>query len=150
MLSFFTEEKCAFKALEIFAQFAENVSYADAFCPNLSSAPLSSVEFGWWEAPLKPGLTDDHVTVQECRDWLTRDTRASLRGSLEIANFECCRVNLESLSEAYSSSDENIESQKSDVVKREQCEFNMLAKHLPPCDSDAVLRLDAVSPAQRR
>ncbi|KAJ7362072.1 ATPase AAA domain-containing protein 5 [Desmophyllum pertusum] len=88
------EERCCTKALEIFEQFAENMSFTDAFCPSLSvsGTQSTSAEFGWWGAPLKPGLTDEHVTVQECSDWLARDTRASLRGALEVANLENCRV----------------------------------------------------------
>ena len=39
---------------EIFAQCAENMSFADAYCPNLSNTQSNSARFGWWGAHLKP------------------------------------------------------------------------------------------------
>ena len=150
-----TEDKCSIKALEIFAQFAENVSYADAFCPNLSSAESNSPQFAWWGASLKPGLTDKHVTVKETSDWLAGDTRASIRGALEVANLESCRMKVKSLSEdmteiGYSSRSENTEDQNSALVESKLCNFEMLTEHLPPLDCNSVLRLNEASQPQKR
>lgn len=150
---YFTEEKCAMKALDIFAQFAENMSFAEAFCPNLSSTQCNSAQFGWWEAQIKPGLTDDHVTVQEYSDWLACETRASIRGALEVVNLESCRVKVKSLSEdlteiGYSSQIENPGDQIPPVEESELCKI--LTEYLPQCDSSTVLHLDAVSQTQKR
>ena len=151
----FTEEKCTFKALEIFEQFAENMSYADAFCPNLCSSQPNAAQFGWWGAPIKPGLTDEHVSVQESSDWLVRDTRASIRGAMEVANLESCRAKVKSLSEdmdiiGFSSQNEIPHDPISDVIESEVHNFKMLTDSLPSRDSNTVLRLDTVSQAQKR
>jgi len=147
------EERCCTKALEIFAQFAENMSFSDAFCPSLSvsNTQSTSAEYGWWHATLKPGLTDEHVTVQEWSDWLARDTRASLRGALEMANLESCRVKVNSLVEDLkhlenSTQDENT----STSLECELCDFKFLSEDLPPCDSNAVLRFDEITRTQKR
>ena len=131
------------------------MSYADAFCPSLSSSQPNADQFDWWGASIKPGLTDEHVTVQESSDWLVRDTRASIRGAIEVANLESCRAQVKSLSEdmekmGCSNQNENPDDQTCDVVQGELHNFKMLAESLPPPDSNTVLRLDTVNQAQRR
>ena len=129
------------------------MSFSDAFCPSLSVSKTqsTSAEFGWWEATLKPGLRDEHVTIQECSDWLARDTRASLRGALEVANVESCRVKVNSLVEDLkqienSTQDENT----STALESEQYDFKFLSEDLPLRDSNAVVRFDAFTQTQRR
>lgn len=133
------------------------MSFTDAFCPSLSVSDTqsTSAEFGWWGAPLKPGLTDEHVTVQECSDWLARDTRASLRGALEVANLENCRVQLNYLAEELreiknSTQGESTEELPSAVMESELCNFTLLSEDLPLRDSSTVLRLDAATQTQKR
>ena len=96
---FFSGEKLTSKALEIFAECAESMSFADAYCPNLSNTQSNSARFGLWGAHLKRGLTDEHVTVEESSDWLACETRSSIRGALEVANLDDCFVKVKSLSE---------------------------------------------------
>lgn len=147
------EERCCTKALEIFAQFAENMSFSDAFCPRLSvsNTQSTSAEFGWWHAALKPGLTDEHVTVQMCSDWLARDTRASLRGALEVANLESCRVKVSSLVEDLKYIENSTRDEKtSTTLESELCDFKFLSEDLPPCDSNGVLRFDEITRTQKR
>ena len=100
---------------------------------------------------MKPGLTDEHVTVQECRDWLARDTRASLRGALEVANLESCRVRVNSLVEDLeqienSTQDENA----STPLESELYDFKSLSEDLPHRDSSAVVRFDLLTQTQKR
>ena len=152
--SYFTEEKHISKVLEIFEEFAENMSFADAYCPNLSSAQSNSTQYGWWGASLKPGLTDEHVTVQESSDWLAFDTRASISGALEVANLESCFVKVKSLTEdlkdiGNSPPNENTDDQTSFRMS-ELCNLRILSESLPPHDSNAVFRLDAVTQTQKR
>lgn len=147
------EERCCTKALEIFAQFAENMSFSDAFCPSLSvsNTQSTSAEFGWWHAALKPGLTDEHVTIQECSDWLARDTRASLRGALEVANLESCRVKVNYLVEDLKHLENSTQGgNTSTALESEQCDFKFLSEDLPPCDSNGVLRFDEITRTQKR
>ena len=129
------------------------MSFSDAFCPSLSisNTQSTSSEFGWWDAALKPGLTDEHVTVQGCSDWLARDTRASLRGALEVANLESCHVKVNSLVEDLkqienSTQDENT----STALESEQYDFKFLAEDLPRLDSNAVVRFDTLTQTQKR
>lgn len=134
-------------------QFAENMSFSDAFCPSLpvSNTQSTSDEFGWWEAALKPGLTDEHVTVQECSDWLARDTRASLRGALEVANLESCRVKVNSLVEDLKQIENSTQNENtSTTLESELYDFKLLSEELPPRDSNAVVRFDALTQTQRR
>ncbi|XP_078355975.1 ATPase family AAA domain-containing protein 5-like [Oculina patagonica] len=145
------EEKCCSKALEIFARFAENMSFSDALCPSLSvsNTQSTSAETGWWGASLKPGLTDDHVTVQECSDWLARDTRASLRGALEVANLESCRVRINSLAEDLKEIENSTQDENS-AVESGLFNFKLLSEDLPPRDSSNVVRLDELTQIQKR
>lgn len=129
------------------------MSFSDAFCPSLSvsNTQSTSAEFGWWDAALKPGLTDEHVTVQDCGDWLARDTRASLRGALEVANLESCREKVNSLVEDLkqiknSTQDKNT----STPLESEQCDFKLLSEDLPHRDSSAVVRFDELTQTQKR
>lgn len=134
-------------------QFAENMSFSDAFCPSLpvSNTQPTSDEFGWWEAALKPGLTDEHVTVQECSDWLARDTRASLRGALEVANLESCRVKVNSLVKDLKQIENSTQNENtSTTLESELYDFKLLSEELPPRDSNAVVRFDALTQTQRR
>lgn len=134
-------------------QFAENMSFSDAFCPSLpvSNTQSNSDEFGWWEAALKPGLTDEHVTVQECSDWLARDTRASLRGALEVANLESCRVKVNSLVKDLKQIENSTQNENtSTTLESELYDFKLLSEELPPRDSNAVVRFDALTQTQRR
>ena len=68
------------------------MSFMDAFIPNAPArcAERNSAAFGWWSAQLKPGLTDSHVTARDPADWSTRDTRTSIRASLELACLDFC------------------------------------------------------------
>ena len=147
-----TEKKWVSQALEVFQQFAETMSFADAFCPGFPTvnAISTSLELGWWNASLKPGLTDKHVTVRETADWSTRDTRASIRGALEVACLESCHVKVERLTE----SSEKIELSfsrcqgtegvdKSPVDKPHS--IDVLAKNLPPGEPNSVLRFTTCS-----
>ncbi|XP_078347147.1 uncharacterized protein LOC144632387 isoform X2 [Oculina patagonica] len=146
------EERCCSKALEIFAQFAENMSFSDAFCPSLSvsNTQSSSAEFGWWGASLKPGLTDDYVTVQECSDWLARETRASLRGALEVANLESCRVRINSLAEDLQKIEHSTQNENScSTMESDLFNFKLLSEDLPPRDSSNVVRLDEHTQMQK-
>ena len=100
---------------------------------------------------MKPGLTDEHVTVQECSDWLARDTRAFLRGALEVANLESCRVRVNSLVEDLkqienSTQDENA----STPLESELYDFKSLSEDLPQRDSSAVVRFDLLTQTQKR
>ena len=129
------------------------MSFSDAFCPSLSisNTQSTSSEFGWWDAALKPGLTDEHVTVQGCSDWLARDTRASLRGALEVASLESCHVKVNSLVEDLkqienSTPDENT----STALESEQYDFKLLSEDLPRLHSNAVVRFDTLTQTQKR
>ncbi|XP_068761960.1 ATPase family AAA domain-containing protein 5-like isoform X1 [Montipora capricornis] len=148
------EEICSFKALEIFAQFAENMSHLDALCPSLSGSPPTSAQFGWLGAELKPGLSDEHVTVQESWNWLTRDIRADIRGALEAANLEFCLVKVKSLSQnleemGFSNQNKVSDNRTSGVLKNEPLNFEVLSEHLPARVNSSVLRLDAVSQSDK-
>jgi len=129
------------------------MSFSDAFCPSLSisNTQSASAEFGWWDAALKPGLTDEHLTVQDCSDWLARDTRASLRGALELANLESCRVKVNSLVEDLEQIETSTQDEKTSTgLESEQYDFKFLSQDLPHRDSNAVVRFDALTQTQKR
>ena len=151
---FFSDEKLTSKALEIFAQCAENMSFANAYCPNLSKTQSNSARFGWWGAQLKPGLTDEHVTVEESSDWLACETRSSIRGALEVANLDDCFVKVKSLSEDLTETGnspvEEITGDQTSTGKSLLCDLERLSSDFPPRDSNSVVRLDAVTQAQKR
>lgn len=146
-------ERCCTKALDIFAQFAENLSFSDAFCPSLSfsNTHSTSTEFGWWDAALKPGLTDEHVTVQDCSEWLARDTRASLRGAVEAANLESCRVRVNSLLKDLKQIENSAQDKNTSTpMVNEQYDFKFLSEDLPHRDCNAVVRFDELTQTQKR
>ena len=151
---FFSDEKLASQALEISAQCAENMSFADAYCPNLSNTQSSSARFGWWGAQLKPGLTDEHVTVEESSDWLACETRSSIRGALEVANLDDWFVKVKSLSEDLTETGkspvEEIIVDQTSTCKSVLCDLERLSSDFPPRDFNSVVRLDAVTQAQKR
>ena len=151
---FFSDEKLPSQALEIFAQCAENMSFADAYCPNLSNTQSSSARFGWWGAQLKPGLTDEHVTVEECREWVACETRSSIRAALEVANLDDCFVKVKSLSEDLAETGnlpvEEITGDETSTGKSVLCDLDRLSEDFPPRDFNSVVRLDAVTQAQNR
>ena len=128
------------------------MSFSDAFCPSLSisNTQSTSTELGWWDAALKPGLTDEHVTVQDCSDWLARDTRASLRGALEVANLESCRVRVNSLVEDLKQIENSNQDENTSTLESEQYGFKFLSEDLPYRDSNTVVRFDALSQTQKR
>lgn len=129
------------------------MSFSDAFCPSLSvsSTQSTSTEFGWWGAALKPGLSDEHVTVQECSDWLACDTRASLRGALEVANLESCHVGINSLAQDLKDIDKSNQDENGlTAMENELFNFRILSEDLPPCDSSNVVRLDELTQIQKR
>lgn len=138
----------------MFAQFAENMSFAEAYCPSLSNTQSFSARFGWWGAHLKPGLTDEHVTVEESRDWLTCDTRSSIRGALEVANLDDCFVKVKSLSEDLTETGnkpvEEITGDQTSTRKSVLCDLNRSSEDFPPRDFNSLVRLDAVTQAQKR
>ena len=157
MIEFFSspsiDERCCTKALDIFAQFAENLSFSDAFCPSLSirsNTQSTSAEFGWWDAALKPGLTDEHVTAQDYSDWLARDTRASLRGAVEVANLESCRLRVNSLLKDFKQIENSTQAKNTTSMENEQYDFKLLTEDLPLHDSNAVVRFDALTQSQKR
>lgn len=128
------------------------MSFSDAFCPSLSVSnnQFTSADFDWWGASLKPGLTDEHVTVQESSDWLARDTRASLRGALEVANLESCRVRIDSLAEDLKEIENSTQSENTcTTAESELFNFRLLSEDLPPRDSGNV-RLDELTQIQKR
>lgn len=117
----------------------------------MSNTQCTSSEFGWWGASLKPGLTDDHVTVQECSDWLAHDTRSSLRGALEVGNLESCRVRINSLTEDLKEIENSTEDQNSSsAMESELFNFKLLSEDLPPRDSSNVVRLDELTQILKR
>ena len=128
------------------------MSFSDAFCPSLSvsNTQSTSADFGWWGASLKPGLTDEHVTVQESSDWLACDTRASLRGALEVANLESCRVRIDSLAEDLKEIENSTQGENTcTTAESELFNFRLLSEDLPPRDSGNV-RLDGLTQIQKR
>ena len=147
------DERCCIKAMDVFAQFAENMSFSDAFCPSLSisNTQSTSAEFGWWDAAVKPGLTDEHVTVQDCSDWLARDTRASLRGALEVANLESCRVRVNYLLKDLKQIENSTQDKNTSTpMENEQCDFKFISEDLPHRDCNAVVCFNALTQAQKR
>ena len=129
------------------------MSFSDAFCPSLSipNTQSTSAEFGWWDTALKPGLTDEYVTVQDCSDWLARDTRASLRGALEVANLESCRVRVNSLVGDLKQIENSTQDKNTSTgLESEQYDFKFLSEDLPHRDSNTVVRFDALTQTQKR
>lgn len=91
------------------------------------------------------------MTVQECSDWLARDTRASLRGALEVANLESCRVKVNSLVKDLKQIENSTQNENtSTTLESELYDFKLLSEELPPRDSNAVVRFDALTQTQRR
>lgn len=150
----FTEEM-SFKALEIFAKFADTMSYLDAFCPNLSYVQQVSSQFDYWQASCKPGLSDEYVTLKESSDWLIQDTRDCIRGSLEVANLDYCRLSVKSLSQNLNGmvfSNKNHAPDDCTVVpsEKETQGFDLSSIHLPPSVCNTVLHLDTVNQEEKR
>ena len=99
---------------------------------------------------MKPGLTDEYVTVQEYSDWLARDTRAYIRGALEVANLENCRVKVNSLAEDLKEIENLAPEEATSTSENKLCNFKLLSEDLPLRDSSTVLRLDAITQTQKR
>ena len=152
LIIFLSGERCCTKALDVFAQFAENQSFLDAFCPSLSvsNTQSSSVDFGWWEAVLKPGLTDEHVTVEECSHWLARDTRASIRAASEVANLESCRTKVNCLANDLKEVKNVVEEESPYISENELFNSSLISEDLPPRDCGSLLQLISPSLTQRR
>ena len=145
----------SFKALEIFANFADTLSYLDAFCPNLSSVQQMSSQFDCWQASCKPGLSDEYATLIESSDWLIQNTCDCIRGSLEVANLDYCCCSVKSLSQnlkGMAFSNKNLAPDDCTVVslEKEKQGFDLLSIHLPPRICNTVLHLDTIGQEEKR
>lgn len=90
------------------------------------------------------------MTVQESSDWLACDTRASLRGALEVANLESCRVRIDSLAEDLKEIENSTRGENTcTIAESELFNFRLLSEDLPPRDSGDV-RLDGLTQIQKR
>lgn len=149
-----SSEEMSFKALEIFAKFADTMSYLDAFCPNPSSVQQMSSQSDCWQASCKPGLSDEYVTLIESSDWLIQDTCDCIRGSLEVANLDYCRASVKSLSQnlkGMAFSNKNLAPDDCTVVslEKETQGFDLLSIHLPPRVCNTVLHLDTIGQEEK-
>ncbi|XP_032234369.2 ATPase family AAA domain-containing protein 5 isoform X2 [Nematostella vectensis] len=72
------------KALDVFTNLVEDRSFMDSYIP--SSHPKPAV-FGWWHAHIKPGISDDVITIRDRRDLLMKSRLTAIRGALEVASF---------------------------------------------------------------
>ena len=145
----------SFKALQIFANFADTLSYLDAFCPNPSSVQQMSSQFDCWQASCKPGLSDEYVTLIESSDWLIQDTCDCIRGSLEVANLDYCRSSVKSLSQNLKGmvfSNKSLAPDDCTVVslEKETQGFDLFSIHLPPRVCNTVLHLHTVGQEEKR
>lgn len=145
----------SFKALEIFAKFADTMSYLDAFCPNPSYVQQMSSQFDYWQASCKPGLSDEYVNLMESSDWPIQDTYDCIRGSLEVANLDNCRVRVKSLSQNLKGMVFSNKSHAPDdctvvSLEKEAQGFDLLSIHLPPRVCNTVLHLDTVGQEEKR
>lgn len=77
---------------------AEDLSFMDAFTTNPNNNDFKTTEYGWWHVRISPGLIDDASTVcRTSRDFWTRDSSVSIRGSLEAASYDCACVRYKTL-----------------------------------------------------
>lgn len=99
---------------------------------------------------LKPGLTDEHVTVEECSHWLARDTRASIRAASEVANLESCRTKVNCLANDLKEV-KNVDEEESPYISENEL-FNssLISEDLPPRDCGSLLQLISPTLTQRR
>ena len=90
------------------------------------------------------------MTAQDYSDWLARDTRASLRGAVEVANLESCRLRVNSLLKDFKQIENSTQAKNTTSMENEQYDFKLLTEDLPLHDSNAVVRFDALTQSQKR
>ena len=83
---------------------------------------------------LKPGLTDEHVTVEECSHWLARDTRASIRAASEVSNLESCRTKVNCLANDLKEVKNVDEEESPNISENELFNSSLISEDLPPRD----------------
>ena len=136
-------------SLEVFCHLAEDLSFMDANIPKLTpyKDQHHSTEFGWWHAKLRPNLADDVCSHQYNSDWVTRETRAGLRGAVEIASVESNHAKFQSFRERISnhymqSKETEISNLDGNLSRELETELvNKMCPFLPPRDPGGVLQM---------
>ncbi|XP_031558761.1 ATPase family AAA domain-containing protein 5-like [Actinia tenebrosa] len=119
------------EALEMFSRLAEDISFMDAYIPSITTDGRNdhTAAFGWWQAHVQAGLSDDVITVRKRHDWLTCDTSACIRGALEVASLENSYTSYKSLTEK-KQSEEDVD------------------RYLPSMERNSVLNLTGLNEIQ--